>query len=104
MGITFYVANLSPETTDADLEEHFGLYGEVVAAKVKLQSRKNGETITLKYPFAFVTMCCPSGPDEVLNAEHEIRGQVVEFRIRDNKPQSQWWGNGRPDRKRRRMY
>lgn len=86
--MNIYVANLSYDVSDQDLNELFSAFGNVTSAKV-INDRDTGRS----RGFAFVEM---SGKDEALNAisnlnNSNFQGKVIsvsEARPRTDRPQS----------------
>ena len=72
MGIKLYVGNLSFQTQDTDLREHFGQFGEVVSANI-VTDRDTGRS----RGFGFVEM---SSDEEARSAQQALDGQELDGR------------------------
>ena len=92
MSTKLYVGNLSFGTTDQDLMELFGQYGQVVSAQV-VSDRDTGRS----RGFAFVEMA--SGAQEAIQATHgqDFQGRTLtvnEARPREERPRGGGGGGG----------
>lgn len=54
--MTFYVGNLSPETTRDELLQAFGAHGEVASVSLPGERMKEGRSLGLHRGFGFVVM------------------------------------------------
>ena len=72
MGNKLYVGNLSFQTQEADLREHFAPYGEVVSANI-VSDRDTGRS----RGFGFVEM---SSDEEARRAQEALDGQELDSR------------------------
>jgi cold-inducible RNA-binding protein len=72
MAIKLYVGNLSFQTQETDLREHFGQYGEVLSANI-VSDRDTGRS----RGFGFVEM---STDDEARAAQNALDGQELDGR------------------------
>ena len=72
MGTKLYVGNLSFQTQEADLRDHFTPYGEVVSASI-ITDRDTGRS----RGFAFVEM---SSDDEARKAQEALDGHELDGR------------------------
>jgi RNA recognition motif-containing protein len=87
MSKKLYVGNLSFSTTDADLMELFGRYGQVVSAQVVMDrdtARSRG--------FAFVEMA--SGGDEAIQATNQAEFQGRNLTVNEARPREDRRGGG----------
>jgi len=102
-GLRLYVGGLPPEATDADLEERFSEYGELLEAKVVLDRTKSSRG------FGFVTLLVAAEDQErLLSDEHLILAKRAVVRRADSGGPSQRSGqplaaaSAGPSAKRRR--
>jgi cold-inducible RNA-binding protein len=72
MGMKLYVGNLSFQTQEDGLREHFGQYGEVVSANI-VTDRDTGRS----RGFGFIEM---SSDDEARSAQNALDGQELDGR------------------------
>jgi RNA recognition motif-containing protein len=82
-----YVGNLSFGTTDQDLMELFGQYGQVVSAQV-VMDRDTGRS----RGFAFVEMS--SGAEEAIQATNQLDFQGRTLTVNEAKPREDRRGGG----------
>ncbi len=83
MGSKLYVGNLSFQTQEVDLRDHFSQYGEVVSANI-ITDRDTGRS----RGFAFVEM---STEEEAQNAASALNGQDLDGRqlkVNEAKPRT----------------
>ena len=93
MGTKLYVGNLSYQTQEPELREHFGQFGTVVSANV-ISDRDTGRS----RGFGFVEM---SSEEEARSAEAGMNGHEVDGRtlkVNESKPRESGSGGGRRDR------
>lgn len=90
MGAKLYVGNLSFQTQEADLRDHFGEFGTVVSASI-VTDRDTGRS----RGFGFVEM---STEQEARTAESAMNGKDVDGRtlkVNESKPRENRSGGGR---------
>lgn len=96
MGTKLYVGNLSYQTQEADLREHFGAHGEVVSASI-VTDRDTGRS----RGFGFVEMADEAATQSAIQA---LDGQELDGRqlkVNEAKPRTddrRGGGGGRRDR------
>ena len=93
MGTKLYVGNLSYQTQEPELREHFGQFGTVVSANV-ISDRDTGRS----RGFGFVEM---SSEAEARSAEAGMNGHEVDGRtlkVNESTPREGGSGGGRRDR------
>lgn len=88
--MNIYVGNLSYETTEADLEQAFGAYGQVTSAKIifdKMSGKSRG--------FGFVEMATKEEGDAAINGLNgkEIKGRAVV--VNEARPRAEGRSTGR---------
>eukprot|EP00418_Pyrodinium_bahamense_P016798 CAMPEP_0179102390 /NCGR_PEP_ID=MMETSP0796-20121207/47388_1 /TAXON_ID=73915 /ORGANISM="Pyrodinium bahamense, Strain pbaha01" /LENGTH=588 /DNA_ID=CAMNT_0020800265 /DNA_START=55 /DNA_END=1821 /DNA_ORIENTATION=+ len=69
------VRGLTPDTTDADLEEHFARYGDILEAYVLSPSMGQ------QHGTGFVTLASAADVEAALQDDHEILGQSVQVKL-----------------------
>ena len=87
MSKKLYVGNLAFGTTDQDLMELFGRYGQVVSAQV-VMDRDTGRS----RGFAFVEMS--SGAEEAIQATNQVEFQGRNLTVNEAKPREDRRGGG----------
>jgi cold-inducible RNA-binding protein len=88
--MNIYVGNLSYETTEADLEQAFGAYGQVSSAKIifdKMSGKSRG--------FGFVEMATKEEGDAAINGLNgkEIKGRTIV--VNEARPRTEGRSGGR---------
>lgn len=89
MTMKLYVGNLSFDTTENELEEYFGSFGEVQEAAL-VQDRNTGNS----RGFGFVTM---KSREDAENAIQELHGKPFNGRnltVNEAKPKTEFSGGG----------
>lgn len=85
-----FVGNMSFNTEESDLEQHFGQFGKITEIKIP-KDRESGR----KRGFAFITFDSQSSAEAALSMNgKELDGREIRVNIAEGKKDSRGGGNG----------